>query len=313
MPGKLKVLDLFSGIRLGGFSLGLERTGGFETVAFCEIDPFCQKVLKKHWPNVPIYNDVRDLDYDGPVDVITGGYPCQPFSVAGKRKGQDDDRHLWPAMFELVKKHKPAWVIGENVAGHISMGLDDVLFDLENEGYGARAFVIPACAVDAPHRRDRVWIVANSQSAGKWREIRDVCEADGRPGGALFQFTDSASQDVANAGSADRYYWKENFHEEPSRESSEEGKRCQQNKNGFQPYVGQGEVNGPVYRQTRGDWQADYAFPDEARKWPVEPALDRVVDGIPGELDPALTALGNAVVPQIPEIIGHAILQAEGT
>jgi DNA (cytosine-5)-methyltransferase 1 len=160
----LKVLDLFSVI--GGFSLGLERTGGFETVAFCEIDPFCQKVLKKHWPDVPIYNDVRTLNYDGPVDVITGGYPCQPFSLAGKRQGESDDRHLWPAMFSLVKKHRPSWVIGENVAGHIGMGLDDVLSDLEGEAYAVRTFVIPACAVDAPHRRDRVWIVAHTDGIG---------------------------------------------------------------------------------------------------------------------------------------------------
>ena len=159
--GKLKVLDLFSGI--GGFSLGLEATGGFETVAFCEIDAFCQKVLRKHWPDVPIYEDVRTLDYDGPVDLICGGYPCQPFSLAGKREGTGDDRHLWPAMFDLVKKHRPAWVIGENVAGHITMGLDDVLSNLEREDYACRPIVIPACAVYAPHRRDRVWVIANDR------------------------------------------------------------------------------------------------------------------------------------------------------
>ena len=102
---KLKVLDLFSGI--GGFSLGLERTGGFETAAFCEIDPFCKKVLKKHWPDVPIYEDVRSLNYGGSIDVICGGFPCQPFSFPGKREGAEDDRHLWPAMFGLIKKHRP--------------------------------------------------------------------------------------------------------------------------------------------------------------------------------------------------------------
>lgn len=154
MSDKLKVLDLFSGI--GGFSLGLERTGGFETVAFCEIEEFPQKVLKKHWPTVPIYDDVRTLKHDGSVDVITGGYPCQPFSLAGKREGKEDDRHLWPAMFDLIKTHRPSWIIGENVAGHISMGLDDVLADLESEDYAVRTFVIPAVAVDAKHRRDRV-------------------------------------------------------------------------------------------------------------------------------------------------------------
>jgi hypothetical protein len=151
MTDKLKVLDLFSGI--GGFSLGLERTGGFETVAFCEIDPYCRRVLAKHWPDVPIYEDVRELHADGlgRIDLVCGGYPCQPFSHAGKRRGKEDDRHLWPEMYRLVDECRPSWVIGENVAGHISMGLDDVLSDLEALDYACRTFVIPACAVDAPH------------------------------------------------------------------------------------------------------------------------------------------------------------------
>ncbi len=164
---KLRVLDLFSGI--GGFSLGLERTGGFETVAFCEIDPFPRKVLAKHWPGVPIFADVRELRGDdvGPVDVICGGYPCQPFSTAGQRRGAEDDRHLWPEFSRLVDELRPAWVIGENVAGHISMGIDDVLSDLETKGYTCRTFVNPAFAVDAPHKRDRCWIVAHTESTGE--------------------------------------------------------------------------------------------------------------------------------------------------
>lgn len=155
---KLKVLDLFSGI--GGFSLGLERSGGFETVAFCEIDPFCQKVLKKHWPNVPIYNDVRTLDYDGPVDVITGGFPCQPYSLAGKRKGQNDDRDLWPAMLKNIDEYGPSWVIGENTFGFISLGLDRCINDLEDIDYAVRAFDIFSCAADLPTLERHVWIIA---------------------------------------------------------------------------------------------------------------------------------------------------------
>ena len=162
MTGEFKILDLFSGI--GGFSLGLERSGPFRTVAFCEQDKFCQAVLRKHWPGVPIYDDVRTIDFEGDIDIITGGYPCQPFSVAGKQKGAADDRHLWPSMFEIIKHKRPRWVVAENVAGHITMGLDEVLFDLEGQGYTARPVVIPACAVDAPHRRDRVWIVAHADS-----------------------------------------------------------------------------------------------------------------------------------------------------
>ncbi|MEP0179381.1 MAG: DNA (cytosine-5-)-methyltransferase [Lentilitoribacter sp.] len=158
------MLDLFSGI--GGFSLGLENTGGFETAAFCEIEPFPRKVLAKHWPDKEIFNDVRQIPKLGGIDVVCGGYPCQPFSTAGKRRGAEDDRHLWPAMLAVIQRERPAWVIGENVAGHVSMGLDEVLSDLEGEGYTARPFIIPACATDAQHRRDRVWIVANANSQG---------------------------------------------------------------------------------------------------------------------------------------------------
>lgn len=171
--GKLKVLDLFSGI--GGFSLGLERIGGFETIAFCEIEPFPRKVLQKHWPDVPIFEDVRTLhatDLPRAVDVICGGYPCQPFSLAGKRQGAEDDRHLWPEIDRLLREFsstgkKPSWCVFENVAGHINMGLDSVLADLEGQGYTAWPLVIPACAVDAPHRRDRVWIVAHAENIGR--------------------------------------------------------------------------------------------------------------------------------------------------
>lgn len=162
----MKHLDLFSGI--GGFALAA-RNLGWQTVAFCEIEPYCQAVLRKHWPDVPIYNDVRELSGAsiGPVDIITGGYPCQPFSVAGKRDGDSDDRHLWPEMYRLVLELRPAWVLGENVAGHISMGLDQVLSDLERGGYACRALVIPAVGVDAPHRRERVWVVGNSDNKGE--------------------------------------------------------------------------------------------------------------------------------------------------
>ncbi len=164
---KLKLLDLFSGI--GGFSLGMERTNGFETVMFCEQNEFCQKVLKKHWPNVPCHPDINTLDYKGEVDVITGGYPCQPFSYAGKREGEEDKegRHLWPKMFEVIKQTRPTWVICENVAGHITLGLDQVLLGMENQGYTTRTFNIPACGQNAPHIRQRIWIIAYANSNSK--------------------------------------------------------------------------------------------------------------------------------------------------
>jgi len=161
----MRVLDLFSGI--GGFSLGLERAG-MRTVAFCERDAYCQAVLRKHWPEIPCFEDIHDLDASGlaglgRVDLIAAGFPCQPFSVAGKQAGKADDRHLWPELRRVIALARPAWVIGENVAGLVALALDDVLADLEGLGYAARPFVIPACAVNAPHRRDRLWIVAHAQ------------------------------------------------------------------------------------------------------------------------------------------------------
>ena len=177
---KLKILDLFSG--LGGFSLGLERTGNFETIAFCDNDKYSNLVLQKHWKGVKIYNDVKEitkekLESDGVElpDIITGGFPCQPFSVAGKQKGTSDDRHLWPEMFRIIQEFKPRWVIGENVKGLVNLQ-DGVVFetvctDLEREGYEVRAFNIPAAGVGAPHRRERIWIVAHAKRYNKTDEI----------------------------------------------------------------------------------------------------------------------------------------------
>ena len=167
----LKHLDLFSGI--GGFSLGLESAGLVETVAFCDFDQYCQQVLNKNFPGVPVYGNVKELNYeklkaDGidQVDIITGGYPCQPFSVAGRKKGEQDPRHVWPEMFRLIKELRPTWVIGENVGGHIKLGLDSVLENLESEGYSARTFSISASSVGANHQRERVWILAYSERNG---------------------------------------------------------------------------------------------------------------------------------------------------
>jgi len=150
----VRVLDLFSGI--GGFSLGLEKCG-FKTVAFCEIEEYPRKVLRRHWPDAPIYNDIKKLtkekllkDGINDIGLISGGYPCQGESLAGLRFGKKDNRYLWPEMYRLVKAIRPRWVIAENVAGHISLGLDQVLSDMEAEDYTCWPFVIPACAVDAP-------------------------------------------------------------------------------------------------------------------------------------------------------------------
>ena len=171
---KLRVLDLFSGI--GGFSLGLERTGGFETVAFCEIEPFPRRVLAKHWPEVPCYDDVRTLTgarlaADGiAVDVITGGFPCQGISIAGKGLGLADPRSgLWSEIFRLIGDLEPYYVILENSAELLDRGLGDVLSDLASIWYDAEWHCIPAGNLGAPHERDRIWIVAypNSERRGE--------------------------------------------------------------------------------------------------------------------------------------------------
>lgn len=172
------VLDLFSGI--GGFSLGLERTGGFKTAAFCEIDPFCRRVLAKHWPTVPCYDDIRTLTADAlardgiTVDVICGGFPCQDVSYAGKRDGLEGARSgLWREYARLIGEIRPRFVIVENVPGLLSLGMGDVLGDLAAIGYDATWDCIPAAAVGAPHRRDRVWIVAHAASERRGKKGRD--------------------------------------------------------------------------------------------------------------------------------------------
>ena len=176
---KLQHLDLFSGI--GGFSLGLEATGGFETKAFCDIEEYPRQVLQKHWPHVKQYKDIKELTYDklkadgiDSIDIITGGYPCQPFSVAGKQKGVEDPRHLWPEYFRLVKECRPTWVIGENVSGHIKLGLDSVIEDLESENYSVRPFSISASSIGANHQRERIWIVAYSECNYNFNEEQRV-------------------------------------------------------------------------------------------------------------------------------------------
>jgi DNA (cytosine-5)-methyltransferase 1 len=290
----MRVLDLFSGI--GGFSLGLERAG-MATAAFCEIDPYCRRVLAKHWPDVPIHEDIRTLPTDGlgRIDLVSGGYPCQPFSQAGKRGGAEDDRHLWPEMHRIVATVRPRWVVAENVAGHISMGLDQVLSDLEGEGYTCWPVVVPACAVDAPHRRDRVWIVAaldDAHADGKrphrtgvveFGEIEPADREVGEPGSVREVLADVGNPDVGAAGDV-----------------ADAG----------QPGLQIGQGQGPGRPGQDAGAAAIGSGDVPPARWLPEPDVGRVAHGIPKRVD-RLKSLGNAVVPQIPEMIGRAIMATE--
>jgi DNA (cytosine-5)-methyltransferase 1 len=166
--------SLFSGI--GGFDLAAEWAG-FKNLFNCEWEEFPRKVLKHHFPNAEQYGDIKEFDattYSGRIDILSGGFPCQPFSVAGLRKGTEDERHLWPEMLRIIGECQPRWVVGENVRGLVNWSdglvLEACYSDLENLGYSVQSFIIPACATNAPHRRDRVWIVAHNHNGDGQKE-----------------------------------------------------------------------------------------------------------------------------------------------
>ncbi len=301
----LQVLDLFSGI--GGFSLGLERAG-LQTIAFCEINPYCRQVLRRHWPTIPIFKDIRKLtadDLPAKPDLVCGGYPCQPFSVAGKQRGKKDNRYLWPEMFRLVKECRPAWVLGENVAGHVKLGLDTVLADLEGEGYAVQPFVIPACAIGAPHKRERVWIIAYTDSGGESAISFDAeqigmvgdTEQHGSPAATLAGGTAETGGDFSQGQAAAREPAGAGLPGDGGTLADTTAVRLQGRWTGGQP-----EPCSPVPAQLSGGEGQGYC----TAHWQAEPRLDRVADGIPDRVD-RIKSLGNAVVPQIPEIFGRII------
>jgi DNA (cytosine-5)-methyltransferase 1 len=328
---KLRTLDLFAGI--GGISLGLERTGGFETVAFCEIDKAAQKVLNKHWPDVPIFEDVKSLsakEIDGPINVITGGFPCQDLSVAGRGAGLEGARSgLWWEFHRLIKEAKPKWVVIENVAVLRSRGLDQVLGSLAEIGYDAQWHCIPASAVGAPHRRDRIWIVAypghgsgwdfGSSQEGHHASSERATDSD-TPGGsgeqpALVADPNNQRPGTPEHGANSKWTETKQGRQEHSfiRSSGCGETLADTSSSGLQ---GGKRLRDHLEETLRG-WKTAPRPASERcpvsggtlYSWSVEPSVGRVADGVPGRVD-RLKQLGNAVVPQIPEIIGRAILQA---
>lgn len=292
---KFKVLDLFSGI--GGFSLGLEKTGGFETVAFCEIEEFPRKVLNKHWPNVPIYEDVRDvtaerLRADGIVpDVITGGFPCQDISVAGNQAGIGEGTRsgLWSECARLLGEIRPRYAIFENVTALLSGERGDwfkrVLWDISQVGYDAEWHCIPASELGANHHRDRVWILAypNSHSdetdtgkAGKEGEVQGI---GGEAGHSRLSRGTGHDQEILADTDSERL---------------------------------QGSQKPGVFREGREGWlkltSRQFCGFDGISE--IEPTICRGANGISNYAH-RIKGLGNAVVPQIPQLIGMAILEAE--
>jgi len=333
MTKKYKHLDLFSGI--GGFSLGLEATGAFETVAFCDYDQYCQKVLRKHWPWVTIYDDVKELNSERlsanghtEVDIITGGYPCQPFSIAGRQKGEQDPRHVWPEMFRLVKELRPTWVIGENVSGHIKLGLDTVLENLESEGYATRAFSISASSIGSNHQRERVWIIANTNELGwdNWiynREERQVSNDKERNIEESESERDRRIDRIRQTSEAmedtRRTQWPWSFFQDQDEDETREGYADQFERSGSAP---ESDVADTEVSDTDSEGLARRRSECELREgqeegeigwsqwWQSEPNVGRVANGVPKRVD-RLKSLGNSLVPMIPYYIGMSIKKGD--
>jgi DNA (cytosine-5)-methyltransferase 1 len=310
-------VDLCSGI--GGFALGFEWAELSSPVLFCDIEPWSRKILAKHWPDVPIAEDVKELanDPNGLIpdcDILTAGYPCQPFSLAGERRGTEDDRHIWPYILSIVKAKRPAWCVFENVYGHVSMGLDEVLSDLEGEGYAARPFIVPACAADAPHRRDRVWIVAKDMAHAEGKQHHDRHDDKRNEASAEEGVRGEARASCSNVANASR------LHSDGSGEHTQQSERQV-------PQLGdsrgsdnvaytaskrqqRSRLHGRPKHQTQDQVgqadRADNSSQGNAQFWLPEPPVGRVANGIPRRVD-RLRGLGNAIVPQIAMRIGQTI------
>jgi len=318
----ISVASLFAGI--GGIDLGLQRTGLFQTAWFCERDPYCQRVLGKHWPGVPIYDDATNLPDDVErVDVITAGFPCQPVSYAGRRRAQQDERWLWPYVERCIRVLRPRGVMLENVPGLFTAGFDDVIGGLAACGYDAEWDCIPAAAVGAPHLRDRVFIIATPmadapqlQRDGGDDNPRECPQGQPLPesgnGSWPSPMADADCATRAAAGAAAQAL-------HGPRQVKRLGRRGGLLKDSGWPSPmadaecsrqrEQGQPRRPIHSATGSAGQVHRPLNDGI--WAAEPNVGRVANGVPHRVD-RLRALGNAVVPQVAEHVGHQLARIMG-
>ena len=330
---KLKLLDLFSGI--GGFSLGFESTGYFETIGFVEKDEFCQKVLKKNFNNIPIESEVRNVKGKKyKADIITGGFPCQPFSVAGKRRGTEDDRYLWDETIRVIKECKPRWFIGENVEGIINISegrvLQQIQKDLEAEGFEVQCLVIPASGIGAWHQRKRVWIIGHNLSNPNSRNVearregqRGICKES--KGQRSSNNATSFRKTLSNSNSFGHRRWRSKGcsnrewsflpKEQEGREVGSKAQRCDDttsntNSKGFQ----RRSISTNMENKQR-QVITERSIEEQQTWWEAQSDICRNVNGISYELDKdrknRIKSLGNSIVPLIARELALAIMKAE--
>ena len=325
----MKHLGLFEGI--GGFSLAA-RWMGWKTVAWCEWDEFCQTVLKHHFPESQQHGDITTTDftrYAGQIDILTGGFPCQPYSSAGKRLGTEDDRHLWPEMLRAIREIRPRYVVGENVRGLTNWNgglvFDEVQADLENEGYEVTPYLLPACAVNAPHRRDRIWFVAHNTNAGN-KSVRqerknavhgfeftsNTNESPTRPPG-----TSASTEGKRGENDSEQELWGEQAEQHIRRgEFLRDASNAHSDKRQKGRVYQNGRISPKRYTGPRGSWGIGRAWQNFPTQSPVCSRNDGLSSRLVGitfskHREKSIGAYGNAIVPQVAYQIFKAIQELE--
>ena len=348
---KFNHVDLCSGI--GGFSLGFEWAGLSQPILFCDIEPWARRILKKHWPDVPIAEDVKELANDpetlipGRIDILTAGYPCQPFSVAGHQRGTEDARHIYTYISRIVARKRRTWCVFENVYGHVSLGLDEVLNDMESQGYATRPFIVGASAVGAPHKRDRLWIIARNMAYTDGKGLQRKRGSVSEP----IQEDDAGNNQQGGTGNFNRnqngepQILSQNAEDVADTKSERYGRGSGEERGVEERSIQQGEqggskMGGEVEGRSSSHGGKDVADPNSKRGcsrysqrqdagdvrqspgsswhntegmgiWSAEPNVGRVAHGVPKRVD-RLKGLGNAIVPQIAQKIGETIMKIEG-